>query len=86
MLEYLVKEYNVPQELANNEELFTITSETFGKKKFKGLIQFDYNKDFVFHKYDVDDLVSSYRHYIDGSKTQRARRKLFGLFSLKDKK
>ena len=82
LLEFLVEEYDVPRDLADAEKLFTITSETFGKKKFKGLIQFNYDKDFVFHKYDVDDLVSAYRHYIDGSRTQRARRKLFGLFPL----
>lgn len=82
LLEFLVEEYGVPDDLADAEKLFTITSETFGKKKFKGLIQFNYDKDFVFHKYDVDDLVSAYRHYIDGSRTQRARRKLFGIFPL----
>lgn len=84
LLDYLVKEYNVPKELADNEKLFTITKQNFGKKKFRGLIQYTYERKFRYNEYSVDDLVSSYRHFVDSSKTQRARRKLLGIFPLKE--
>ena len=84
LLDYLVKEYNVPKELADNEKLFTITNKNYGKKKFVGLIQYSYKKNFKYNQNTVEDLTDTYRHFVDSSKTQRARRKLLGIFPLRN--
>lgn len=79
LLWHLAWEYNVPKEIIEVEEAHTITEKVFGKKIFKGLVRLDYSKDFVFHKYNADEIVGAYRNYIDSGRTQRANKKLLGL-------
>jgi len=76
---HLVKEYAVPREIIEFKEAHTITEKVFGKKIFKGLVRFDYTKNFVFHRYNADEMVGAYRTQIDSGRTQRANKKLFGL-------
>ena len=79
LLDFLRDEYLVPQELVDRERLLTITEATFGKKKFRGLTRIDYSKDFVFHKYNADEIVGAYRNYIDSGRSQRATEKILGI-------
>lgn len=83
LITWIADRYGVPDDIIRDEHELLITRDNFGHSRWQGLVRLDHDKDMPFRRYDAREMIGAYRTYLDAGRTQRGKKKLFGILGVK---